>query len=319
LIDTTIIYSYNETNRLLTANQIAFGYDNNGNTKSKTGYQFAYDDMDNLISVAGKFNARYVYDGAGNRRQATRNDIVTKYVLDILGIGNVLAETDGGGTPVNYYVYGLGLISRIKPDNTTHFYLHDYRGSTIAMVDASGYANITHKYQYDEFGHILQLEEADHNPFRYVGKFGVMYEDNDLQFMRARYYDPSIGRFISEDPVWSTNLYPYADNNPISLFDPDGRNAKYVDKALNFASYALPFIEKAPISSVIPYVQIARTANNKNLSNDQKAKKIMKTYGIAVAAATAAAIVSVAGAPVILVAVTAVSVSTGLGYVTRKY
>lgn len=229
LKDTTINYTYNNANRLLNANNTAFGYDNNGNTKSKIGYQFTYDDQDNLIAVSGKFNARYAYDGAGNRRQATRNGIVTKYVLDILGMSSVLMETDANNTPLNYYVYGLGLISRIKPDNTTHYYVYDYRGSTVAMVDATPNALVTHKYQYDEFGNLLQTTEADANLFRYVGKYGVMYEAEAIQFMRARYYDPSIGRFLSEDPVWSTNLYPYADNNPINKYDLNGLDYVCVD------------------------------------------------------------------------------------------
>jgi len=118
-----------------------------------------------------------------------------------LGMSNVLLETDNSGTAQNYYVYGLGLVSRIKPSNITHYYVYDYRGSTVAMVDATTNATVTHKYQYDDFGKVLQLQEADYNPFRYVGKFGVMYEDSTLQFMRARYYDPTIGRFLTSWPM----------------------------------------------------------------------------------------------------------------------
>ena len=91
------------------------------------------------------------------------------------------------------------------------------------MTDASTSANITHKYQYDDFGKVLQSEESDANPFQYIGQHGVMYEAEGLSFMRARYYDESIGRFLSEDPIWSVNLYPYADNNPITGIDPSGK------------------------------------------------------------------------------------------------
>ncbi len=222
LTSETIIYEYNTDNRIEKAGDIEFAFDSNGNTKSKTGKTFAYDVKNNLTNVSGTFNATYEYDGLGHRRSRTVDGQTSRYVLDILGMSKTLMETDENGVPLHYCIHGLGLISRIDPDNTTRYYCYDYRGSTIAMVDDTTDANITHKYQYDDFGNVINSEEEDINHFQYDGRYGVMYETEDLYFMRTRYYDPEIGRFLSEDPVFSQNVYVYASNNPIVNIDPKG-------------------------------------------------------------------------------------------------
>ena len=244
-----INYTYNAANRILTADTTTFSFDFNGNTTGKTGYAYSYDLKNNLTAVTGRFNANYVYDGAGLRREASYNGVGKKFVLDILGMSRVLMETNTSGTPQNYYVHGLGLISRIKPDNSTCYYVSDFRGSIVAMVDGTANANITHKYSYDDFGSVIKSVEADFNPFRYVGKYGVMYEDSSLVFMRARYYDNSIGRFLSEDPVWGTNLYPYADNNPIMNIDSPGTFEVKVNMKTNRLDYKLNWRERRLLKS----------------------------------------------------------------------
>jgi RHS repeat-associated protein len=84
---------------------------------------------------------------------------------------------------------------------------------------------MVNKYAYDEFGTVLNSQEGVTNPFKYVGQFGVMDEGNGLHYMRARYYDRDVGRFISKDPIgyWGgMNLYGYVGNNPVNWIDPEG-------------------------------------------------------------------------------------------------
>jgi RHS repeat-associated protein len=85
---------------------------------------------------------------------------------------------------------------------------------------------IVNKYSYDAFGKVVNQVEAVAQPFKFVGQFGVMTEPNGFYYMRARYYDPEVGRFISEDPIGfeggDVNLMAYVGNNPILLIDPLG-------------------------------------------------------------------------------------------------
>lgn len=85
---------------------------------------------------------------------------------------------------------------------------------------------IVNKYAYDPFGNIANQVEAVTQPFKFVGQLGVMTEPNGLYYMRARYYDPDVGRFISEDPTGfdggDMNLMAYVANNPANLVDPNG-------------------------------------------------------------------------------------------------
>ncbi|MFC2130958.1 RHS repeat-associated core domain-containing protein [Bacteroidota bacterium] len=223
-----ILSSFDSANRIDSAGSLELNFNTNGNMTEKnnsgTISRYSYDIDNQLVQYIAGDTINYSYDYFGNRLSNNNGDNEKKYILDINNpMSNVLMETDSTGQVICYYIYGNGLVSRIMADGKTSYYHYDTRGNVIAMTDSS--ESLTHKYSYDEFGRISQINEADYNPFRFVGKFGVMFENDDLYFMRARYYDPEIRKFIQEDPVWNVNLYTYANNNPLLNIDPTGKFA----------------------------------------------------------------------------------------------
>jgi len=226
LINQTQTYGYNAQKNRLTGSQLngaatPYTYDSEGQTKTKGTTNFSFDYAHRLTAQGG---SSYVYDGVGNRLKAVRNGVATKYVYD--AAGNLLAEADASNTITRYYIYGNGLTAMVDAaSNALYVYHFDGTGHTVALTNAA--QQTANTYAYDPYGRIMAQTEAVAQPFQYAGQFGVFSEGNNLYYMRARYYDASIGRFISEDPIGfegGLNLYAYVGGNPVMAVDPDGHN-----------------------------------------------------------------------------------------------
>lgn len=226
----TTTYTNNAGNQLLIAGPNTYTYDNNGNRKTvvtsgaTTTYDWDYENMLTKVTTPGQ-TTEYKYDAMGNRVAKIAGGTTTKYVLDInTSLPNVLAETDANGNITAYYIYGLGLAERVDAGGNKLYYHFNHRGDTVALTDQQ--QNITDTYAYDEYGRQLAATGTTANPFTYVGLMGVMYEGDNIYHMRARYYDASVGRFLSEDPLgygggdW--NIYAYVRGNPVMGVDPGG-------------------------------------------------------------------------------------------------
>ncbi len=219
-----IKYTYGLDIRLQKAGNVSFGYDNNGNIikKGNTAYEYDYENrLKKVISPEGSWE--YEYDGLGRRLVRKHNNEERRFLSDPRGMTQMLAEYDGNGDLIACYIYGLGLVYKLDATDTPYYYHYNFTGHTVAMSDVDG--NIVNSYAYTPFGILTNHEENVSNPFRYVGKFGVIDDENGLLYMRARYYDSEIGRFIVKDPIGfdgGVNLYGYVHNNPVNLIDPFG-------------------------------------------------------------------------------------------------
>jgi len=156
----------------------------------------------------------------GNRLKALRDGATAKYIYD--KADNLLAETNNAGVITRYYIHGQGMLAFVE-GNAAYTYHHDAVGNTMAVTD--GLAAVKNAYAYTPYGRVTNKQEAIAQTFQFAGQFGVMTETNGLLYMRARYYDPKIGRFLSEDPSGfdgGLNLYAYTGNSPMMRVDPSG-------------------------------------------------------------------------------------------------
>ncbi len=177
-------------------------------------------------------NKSYTYDGNGIRQAKSVNGVYTQHILDG---ANVIADVSSEN--VTKYNRGItGLISSTA-NNTTSYYYTDYHGN----VTKYG----TTAYDYDAFGN--QTTTANNaNPFRYCGEY---YDaETGLIYLRARYYDSSVGAFVSEDPIKDgLNWYAYCAGNPVNFWDPLGTSWT-VDMALPLTSTDKQAIKQAEIA-----------------------------------------------------------------------
>ena len=182
----------------------------------------------------GSSSVQYEYDSLGNRIAKVEGGMRTEYLIDPLGLTNVVAEFDNGGNLIARYVHGgFGLVSRHDSGGAAAFYDFDGVGSTVAMTDVG--ANVVNSYSYLPFGEALTISETIGNAFEYVGQFGVQRDGSRLDFMQVRYYSSDIGRFIHEDPIGISgglNLYRYVTNDPVNYIDPSGMSPTVVAVAV---------------------------------------------------------------------------------------
>ena len=249
--------SYDGLDRLLTADgrwgRGQYRYDGLGNIVSRSIHgstiNYSYNHLNQLNNIDGGYRYNYAYDSRGNVINNGRYDLVFNDGNQVISAKNITYQYDGHNRRVQkgyeYTVYSQSgqLLTRLSPSNglTEFIYLDnklvaettemsvryqhtDMLGTPVLETDSSG--NTLTKSVYEPFGKRLGGEKAG------IGYTGHLQdEDLGLTYMQARYYDPLIGRFYSNDPIGfrdihSFNRYAYGNNNPYKYTDPDGKAAE---------------------------------------------------------------------------------------------
>ncbi|MBD2355773.1 hypothetical protein H6G41_14280 [Tolypothrix sp. FACHB-123] len=224
----TTNYTANNLNQYTQVGSAIYTYDADGNLiKVVDGTQtwtYVYNDENRLISgTTPQGTFAYEYDALGNRTAVVFNGQRTEYLVDPIGLGDIVGEYNGSGGLIANYTHGIGLVGRFGSGGVANYYDFDAIGSTVGLTGASG--SYVNRYSYRPFGEAITKTEGVANPFEYIGQWGVMDDASGLDYMRARYYSPAFGRFMNPDPLGQAgglNLYAYSLNDPVNFLDPLG-------------------------------------------------------------------------------------------------
>jgi RHS repeat-associated protein len=261
--------------------QTVYTYDANGNQITKTAEgkteTNTYDGLNQLIGFTdGETTASYKYNASGLRYEKTVNGETINHVWD--GNQQIVADViDNQFYEADCYIRGTNLVAKYNYWNGKKteytYYTQNAHGDVVNLTDKDG--KVTKRYRYDAFGVEKNIDENDANAFRYCGEY--YDKETATVYLRARYYDPDIGRFMSRDSVTgknedplSLNLYTYCANNPIYYSDPTGHIFVLDDVAIGIGVIAAACII---YSSAV--CTNATTSPKKNISIDSRAKAVI--------------------------------------------
>lgn len=246
-----ISYRYEEgTDRLVAFGDETFAYDGMGNPTTYKGMTCAWEKGRQLKSITDEEGntVTYTYDVNGLRTSKTIGDETTSYIYES---GRLLRKELG--SEVMMFLYGVEGVMGFMINGICYLYRKNLFGDVTEIYVESG--QVVGRYSYTAFGECtVEIDEqgiATKNPIRYRGY--CYDEETGLYYLKSRYYDPEIGRFITIDSISylnaesinGLNLYAYCGNNPVMRTDATGKNwwSDFWSGARNWISGAWDYLK----------------------------------------------------------------------------
>jgi len=209
--------SYNVNNQLTNWKGASLTCDANGNLTNDGTNTYTWNARNQLVSISGGVAASFQYDAFGRRVSKTIRG-TTQFLYD--GV-NPVQEISGTSASANLLTGGVDEYFQRTDSAGARGFLTDALGSTLALADSTG--TVQTSYTFEPFGNTTVTGAATTNSFAFTAR---EFDPTGLYFYRARYYSPSLQRFIDEDPIdfagGDSNLYRYVGDSPTNGTDPLG-------------------------------------------------------------------------------------------------
>ncbi|HOI25335.1 MAG TPA: RHS repeat-associated core domain-containing protein, partial [Caldisericia bacterium] len=215
-------FSYNEVGELISRTLSI------GQTDATTQYAYEVGGKLKQVTLPDSSTVTYAYDALGNRIRKLSSSLDIHYQYSQGACRREIHKdpaTQNILRTITYHPWGMNISA--NQTSTDYYFITDFRGWVWGLTDDSG--TLVESYNYDPFGRILAGSLLSHARFLSGAHEGQWDGDTGLYYLGARFYDPSLGRFIQEDAVEgsadlpaSQNRYIYCQNDPVALIDPTG-------------------------------------------------------------------------------------------------
>ena len=239
----TVTYTYGDANwrdKLTAVNGSTIRYDAIGNPLSDGTWTYTWQNGRQLQKMQKSgVTAEFVYNADGLRVQKTVNGVVTKYTLHGKNVVHMTSGTD----ELHFFYDAQNRPAVVVYNGTAYAYVKSLQGDIVALLNGAG--NVVVSYVYDAWGAPIgksgSMAETlgSVQPFRYRGY--VFDEETGLYYLRSRYYNSELGRFLNADTIYYCNLFCYCKNSPTRRFDANGKEDEDVYLNVYAATFDVAF------------------------------------------------------------------------------